>query len=204
MKKNINSHPLLTGGEVGDRDGQALLGGGSSSSSSEELSSVKSITSTFLLLLWDELFLWSDTTDRHESTREEHKKQTSLNQNKSILSHYMLNTVTFKYLHILLQDWGNCITYIKYTINAIWRCWHFLYHFLGSHRSPIAIFFKLDLITVHTTAQNLHEQPVQKKENPLGKNNFGKTSILTAHTAVQRLRVSMIFFCLFWKKIILS
>lgn len=107
MKKNINSHPLLTGGEVGDRDGQALLGGGSSSSSSEELSSVKSITSTFLLLLWDELFLWSDTTDRHESTREERKKTDppeSKNESILSLSHFMFNTVTFKYLHILLQD----------------------------------------------------------------------------------------------------
>lgn len=53
------SDPLLmTGGEVGDIEGQALLGGGGSGgggescpSSSEELSSVKSITSTFLPLL---------------------------------------------------------------------------------------------------------------------------------------------------------
>lgn len=63
------SNPLVTGGDVGERDGQARLGGGSSSlSSSEELSRVRSITSTFLLLLlmWDELFLCSDGTGRHE------------------------------------------------------------------------------------------------------------------------------------------
>lgn len=47
------------------------------------------------------------------------------------------------------------------TFNAIWRGWHFLYHLLGSHRSPITIFFKLDLITVHTTAQDLHEQTTE-------------------------------------------
>lgn len=55
------SDPLLmTGGDVGDMEGQALLGGGgiggggggeSCPSSSEELSSVRSITSTFLPLL---------------------------------------------------------------------------------------------------------------------------------------------------------
>lgn len=55
------SDPLLMmGGEVGDIEGHALLAGGGSGSgagggescpsSSEELSSVKSITSTFLLL----------------------------------------------------------------------------------------------------------------------------------------------------------
>lgn len=68
------THPLfMTGGEVGDRDGHALLTGGGSvaeeggrgggggsggesgSSSSEELSSVRSITSNFLLWL---LSLW--------------------------------------------------------------------------------------------------------------------------------------------------
>lgn len=55
---------LMTGGEVGDIEGHALLGGGGSGgggescpSSSEELSSVKSITSTFLLLL---PLLWLD------------------------------------------------------------------------------------------------------------------------------------------------
>ena len=51
----------MRGGEVGDMEGHALLAGGGSGggggggescpSSSEELSSVKSITSTFLLLL---------------------------------------------------------------------------------------------------------------------------------------------------------
>lgn len=47
----LEAHPLFGGGETGDNEGQALLGGGSSSSSSsEELSSVRSITSTFLLL----------------------------------------------------------------------------------------------------------------------------------------------------------
>lgn len=45
------THPLFGGGETGDSEGQALLrGGSSSSSSSEELSSVRSITSTFLPL----------------------------------------------------------------------------------------------------------------------------------------------------------
>lgn len=40
---------------MGDSEGQTLLGGGSSSSSSsEELSSVRSITSTFLLLSLDD------------------------------------------------------------------------------------------------------------------------------------------------------
>lgn len=62
------SDPLLmTGGEVGDMEGHARLGGGGSGggggcgdscpSSSDELSSVRSITSTFLPLL---LLLWPD------------------------------------------------------------------------------------------------------------------------------------------------
>ena len=61
---------------MGDRDGHVLLGGGSSSvSSSEELSSVRSMIST----LWlspprDELFRWSDDTDRHESERSQERK----------------------------------------------------------------------------------------------------------------------------------
>lgn len=70
----MKTNPLVIGGEVGERDGQGRLEGGSSSlssssSSSDELSSVRSITSTFLLLLllvWDELFLCSDSTARHE------------------------------------------------------------------------------------------------------------------------------------------
>lgn len=42
---------------MGDSEGQTLLGGGSSSSSSsEELSSVRSMTSTFLLLSLDDRF----------------------------------------------------------------------------------------------------------------------------------------------------
>lgn len=63
------SDPLLTtGGEVGDMDGQARLGAGGSGgggggescpSSSEELSTVRSITSTFLPLLLS-LPLWLD------------------------------------------------------------------------------------------------------------------------------------------------
>lgn len=49
--RSLETHPLFGGGETGDSEGQALLGGGSSSSSSsEELSSVRSITSTFLPL----------------------------------------------------------------------------------------------------------------------------------------------------------
>lgn len=66
----LSTYPLLIGGEVGDRDGHALLGGGSSSaSSSEELSSVRSIISTFLLSPpCEELFRWSDDV-RHESKR---------------------------------------------------------------------------------------------------------------------------------------
>lgn len=57
---------LMTGGEVGDMEGHARLGGGgsggcgeSSPSPSEELSSVRSITSTFLPLLLS-LPLWLD------------------------------------------------------------------------------------------------------------------------------------------------
>jgi len=47
----LEAYPLFGGGETGDSDGQTLFGGGSSScSSSEELSSVRSITSTLLLL----------------------------------------------------------------------------------------------------------------------------------------------------------
>lgn len=75
----IITYPLVTGGEVGEREGQARLGGGSSSlSSSEELSSVRSITSTFLLLLllvWDELFLCSESTGRHEPVQKVDQKQ---------------------------------------------------------------------------------------------------------------------------------
>lgn len=80
------SDPLLmTGGEVGDMEGHARLGGGGSGggggcgescpSSSEELSSVRSITSTFLPLLpslplWldEEALRWSGPADVwHES-----------------------------------------------------------------------------------------------------------------------------------------
>lgn len=75
----MKTDPLVTGGEVGERDGQARLGGGfsSASSSSDELSSVRSITSTFLLLpllVWDELFLCSDSTGRHESVQKTDQK----------------------------------------------------------------------------------------------------------------------------------
>lgn len=65
------TYPLLAGGETGDSEGQALLGGGSSSSSSsEELSSVKSITSTFLQLsLEDRLCSCASVRDR--STRKQ-------------------------------------------------------------------------------------------------------------------------------------
>lgn len=74
----MKTDPLVTGGEVGESEGQARLGGGSSSlSSSEELSSVRSITSTFLLLLllvWDELFLCSDSTGRHEPVQKTDRK----------------------------------------------------------------------------------------------------------------------------------
>lgn len=62
VKSQCVSNPLLMmGGDVGDIEGHALLAGGGSGggggggescpSLSEELSSVKSITSTFLLLL---------------------------------------------------------------------------------------------------------------------------------------------------------
>lgn len=68
----------MTGGEVGDMEGHARLGGGGSGggggcgdscpSSSDELSSVRSITSTFLpllLLLWldDKGLRWSGPVD---------------------------------------------------------------------------------------------------------------------------------------------
>lgn len=76
----MKTNPLVAGGELGERDGQTRLGGGSSSlsSSSEELSSVRSITSTFLLLLllvWDELFLCSDRTGRHEPVQKTDRKE---------------------------------------------------------------------------------------------------------------------------------
>lgn len=80
-KLRLVADPLLmTGGEVGDIDGQALLVGGGSGagggggdscpSSSEELSSVKSMTSTFLPLLLslapdNDEFRWSEDV-RHE------------------------------------------------------------------------------------------------------------------------------------------
>lgn len=64
-----DTNPLFAGGETGDSEGQALLGGGSSSSSSsEELSSVRSITSTFLLLSLDEPRLCSCASVRDRST----------------------------------------------------------------------------------------------------------------------------------------
>ena len=66
-------YPLLTCGDVGDIEGHDLFEGGSSSSSSssEELSSVRSITSTFLLLLWD----LCSTAGRHwePATRQSHQ-----------------------------------------------------------------------------------------------------------------------------------
>lgn len=65
------THPLFGGGETGDSEGQALLGGGSSSSSSsEELSSVRSITSTFLLLSLDDPRFCSCASVRDESKKE--------------------------------------------------------------------------------------------------------------------------------------
>lgn len=74
--------PLLTGEDVGESEGQDRLAGGSSSlSSSEELSRVRSITSTFLLLLllvWDELFLCSDSTGRHEPVQNTDLKNLNL------------------------------------------------------------------------------------------------------------------------------
>lgn len=65
----LHTHPLFAGGETGDSEGQALLGGGSSSSSSsEELSSVRSITSTFLLLSLYDPRLCSRVSVRGKST----------------------------------------------------------------------------------------------------------------------------------------
>lgn len=55
LKCNV-THPLFICGDTGEREGQFLFtGGSSSSSSSDELSRVRSITSTFLLLL---PFVW--------------------------------------------------------------------------------------------------------------------------------------------------
>lgn len=66
----LETHPLFGGGETGDSEGQGLLGGGSSSSSSsEELSSVRSITSTFLLLSLDDPRFCSWASVRDESTK---------------------------------------------------------------------------------------------------------------------------------------
>ena len=66
----VVTHPLFGGGETGESEGQALLGGGSSSgSSSEELSSVRSITSNFLLLSCDPRF------SSCESVRDESDKK---------------------------------------------------------------------------------------------------------------------------------
>lgn len=63
-------YPLFGGGEMGDSEEQTLLGGGSSSSSSsEELSSVRSITSTFLLLSFDDPSFCSHDSVRDVSTR---------------------------------------------------------------------------------------------------------------------------------------
>lgn len=80
----------MMGGDVGDIEGHALLAGGgrgggagggeSGPSSSEELSSVKSITSTFLLLLpslppWldDEELRWSEPADVRHEPREQQR-----------------------------------------------------------------------------------------------------------------------------------
>lgn len=64
-----DAHPLFEDGETGDSEGHARLGGGSSSSSSsEELSSVRSITSTFLLLSLDDPRLCSCVSVRDKST----------------------------------------------------------------------------------------------------------------------------------------
>lgn len=61
---------MFEAGETGDSEGHGLLGGGSSSSSSsEELSSVRSITSTFLLLSFDDPRLCSCVSVRDESTK---------------------------------------------------------------------------------------------------------------------------------------
>lgn len=96
MKSPVHvSYPLLMmGGDVGDIEGHALLagrgsgggggGGESCPSSSEELSSVKSITSTFLLLLpslppWldDEELRWSEPADvRHEPWEQQRQSST--------------------------------------------------------------------------------------------------------------------------------
>lgn len=86
---SCESHPLLiTGGEVGDMEGHARLTGGGSGggggescpSSSEELSSVKSITSTFLPLLlsmppWldDDELRWSEPADVRQDPAEQNR-----------------------------------------------------------------------------------------------------------------------------------
>lgn len=109
----------MTGGEVGDIEGHALLGGGGSGgcggggescpSSSEELSSVKSITSTFLPLLpslppWldDEELRWSEPADvRHEPG--EHVKD--------FMRPWIRNKALFNIAHML-----------KYTHTHIYLC----------------------------------------------------------------------------------
>lgn len=91
------AHPLVGGGEMGDSEGQTLLGGGSSSSSSsEELSSVRSMTSTFLLLSLDDR-LGScvsvlDVSERKREVDTNTTQQRARGQKKNVLLRIPLST----------------------------------------------------------------------------------------------------------------
>lgn len=82
---------------MGDSEGQTLLGGGSSSrSSSEELSSVRSMTSTFLLLSLDDR-LGScvsvlDVSERKQEVETNTKQQRARGQKKNVLLRIPLST----------------------------------------------------------------------------------------------------------------
>lgn len=133
-QEDSETDPLVAGGETGDSDGQALLRGGSSSrSSSEELSSVRSITSTFLLLSLDDRFC-SCVSVLDESR----DRESSGGVHGSVAGE--------------LCD-------VHTAVYAVVGRGHLLHFFLGPHGRPASILFELDFITVRTAVEDFHEQP---------------------------------------------
>lgn len=154
-----NAHPLEGGGEMGDSEGQTLLGGGSSSSSSsEELSSVRSMTSTFLLLSLDDR-LGSCVSVLDESERKQ-EVDTNATQQRGPRTE---------------KEPGIAHT----AVYAVERSRHLLHLLLWPHGSPVSVFFELDFITVGTAVQDFHEQPGEKTNEPFQRMKGLKTVMST-------------------------
>lgn len=153
----------MTGGEVGDMEGQALLAGGgrtggcggggagggggdedSCPSSSEELSSVRSMTSTFLPL--------PDEEDPCCSAGEACVRHTPAGRR------LIFNTV-------LLTSRG--VTKAPPTIQpvVVGRSGDLLHLLLGPHGGPAAVLLELDLVTIGAAVEDLHKEPANQKHD---------------------------------------